>query len=70
VRETVSQASDVGTLVTSEGVADHLGLPQSWVEAKTRQNLIPHRRFGRWIRYDLSEVRAWADKQHRGPSPR
>ena len=67
MRERVLQSSDGAALVTAEGVADLLGLPQSWVESKTRQGLIPSKRFGRWIRYDLAEVRAWADRQHHGP---
>jgi excisionase family DNA binding protein len=55
-----------GKLVTADEVADHLNLPKSWVRERTRAGDIPCRRFGKYVRYSLAEVRTWAEKQAQG----
>lgn len=43
-------------LLTSEGLADRLKVPVSWVYEQSRQGNIPTCRLGRYIRFDLHEV--------------
>ena len=43
-------------LLDAEALARALSLPASWIETATREGRIPHRKFGRWRRYALTEV--------------
>jgi excisionase family DNA binding protein len=43
-------------LLTPEELAEKLRIPVSWVYEQSRQNQIPTRRLGRYIRFDLREV--------------
>jgi excisionase family DNA binding protein len=50
--------------VDVQAVADFLGVPKSWVYEQARRYGMPHRFAGRYLRFRLSEVEAWLDKQH------
>lgn len=47
-------------------VAETLGVKETWVREHTRSGAIPHRKFGRYTRYDMEEVLAWAESCRRG----
>jgi hypothetical protein len=49
---------DESPLVDAETLAAQLNLPQSWIEQRTREDLLPCYRAGRWIRYRRGEVEA------------
>jgi excisionase family DNA binding protein len=48
-------------LVDAAAVAEHLGVPLSWVRESTRSGAIPHLRLGRYVRYRLADVDAWLE---------
>lgn len=48
-------------LLTSREVAELLAVPRTWVEEHARAGNIPHRRLGRYVRYDRAEVLAWLE---------
>lgn len=56
-------------LVDSKIVAAELGVPKTWVEAQARAGAIPHVRLGRYVRYDLAEIRAWVESLKAGSGP-
>ena len=51
-----SHGSQPEKLLDAEALARALSLPASWIETATREGRIPHRKFGRWRRYALTEV--------------
>jgi excisionase family DNA binding protein len=57
-------------LVDAAAIADLLAVPQSWVLAQARNDAIPHRRLGRYVRFSPDEVRAWVDGLAQGGGPR
>jgi len=46
-------------VLTAEEVALLLRMTQAWVYSETRQDRIPHMRFGRRFRYRRSAIDAW-----------
>jgi excisionase family DNA binding protein len=46
-------------VLTAEEVAAILRMTLAWVYSETRQNRIPHMRFGRRFRYRRSTIMAW-----------
>jgi excisionase family DNA binding protein len=48
-------------LVDAASVAEHLGVPMSWVREQTRNGTIPSISLGRYRRYDLARIDAWVD---------
>ena len=50
-------------LVTTKEVADFLGVSPRTVEAWVQARKIPHYKFGRPVRFRLSEVEEWLKKQ-------
>lgn len=38
-----------------------LGVPESWLAARARNGEAPCRRLGKYVRFDLVELRAWID---------
>lgn len=57
-------------LVDAKAAAAALGVPATWVLAEARADRIPHVRLGRYVRFDIAELRGWAADQHRGPRTR
>lgn len=60
-------ASAPAELLDVKGAAQLLNLPASWIAAEARANRIPHVRFGRYVRYEPDELRAWYRQRARGP---
>jgi excisionase family DNA binding protein len=56
-------------LVDAAAIADLLSVPKSWVLEQARQGHVPHRKLGRYVRFDSDEVRAWADTLGQGGGP-
>jgi predicted DNA-binding transcriptional regulator AlpA len=54
--------------IQADAVAAHLDMSRKWVFNATRRldDPLPHRAFGRSIRFLLSEVDEWAARQKRG----
>ena len=50
---------DSRRFVDAELVAQNLGVPRCWVMARVRSGDIPHRRVGRYVRFDADEVERW-----------
>jgi excisionase family DNA binding protein len=48
-----------GRFVDAHAIAELLGVPVTWVRESARSGAIPHRRFGRYVRFDQDEVLAW-----------
>jgi excisionase family DNA binding protein len=45
---------------TIEEIANLLGVPKSFIYARTRTNSIPHYKIGKYCRFIRSEVLEWA----------
>lgn len=48
-------------LVDTAEAADVLGVPESWLATRARNGEAPCRRLGKYVRFDLGELRAWID---------
>ncbi|OJU83504.1 MAG: hypothetical protein BGO11_13360 [Solirubrobacterales bacterium 70-9] len=58
-------------LLDAEGAAELLAVPKTWILAEARAGRIPHRRLGRYVRFDTEELLEWVDgNRHFGPRPR
>jgi excisionase family DNA binding protein len=62
--KTIAASSDE-RLETAQEVAEHLGVPVSWVRDHTRQGRIPHLKLGRYVRYRRELVDKWLDEEQR-----
>ena len=49
-------------------VAEHLGVSASWVHKAVQTDSIPARRVGRNVRFRLSEIDAWLERDSHGAS--
>ena len=47
-------------LSNAEEVARFLGVPVSWIYERTRRNAIPMIRLGKYVRFNIVEIAAWA----------
>lgn len=56
-------------LVDAKAVAERLGVPETWVLAKARENAIPHLKLGHYTRFDLDDVDEWLDECKRPGRP-
>jgi excisionase family DNA binding protein len=54
-------------LVDATAAAELLAVPVSWVRAEARSGRIPHRRLGKYVRFDLDDLAVWSEAQRRGP---
>lgn len=43
-------------IVDAEGAASETGVPATWFLEQARRNTIPHLKFGKYVRFRLSEV--------------
>jgi excisionase family DNA binding protein len=41
-------------------------LPRSWLYAKAAAGEIPHLKLGKYLRFDLQEVKTWLERHRRG----
>ena len=56
--------------LTAGQLSKHLGVPESWVRTEERLGRIPSVRFGKYVRFKLTDVeRALADRQRQGMWP-
>jgi excisionase family DNA binding protein len=55
-----------GRFVDAHAIAELLGVPVTWVRESARSGAIPHRRFGRYVRFDEDEVLAWTEDCRKG----
>jgi excisionase family DNA binding protein len=55
--------------VDANAIAQLLGVPVTWVRESARAGAIPHRRFGRYMRFDEDEVLAWTEDCRKGGRP-
>ena len=46
-----------GKMLTAKQVAEHFEVKESWVMSEARANRIPKRMVGRYVRFDLAEVK-------------
>jgi excisionase family DNA binding protein len=74
VHESADQSSHSGVIspddvLTAEEVAAILRMTRAWVYSETRQNRIPHMRFGRRFRYRRSTIMAWLAAHENGQRP-
>jgi excisionase family DNA binding protein len=52
-------------LLTVAEIAETLNVPVSWVYGRTRRrglDRIPHIKLGKYVRFDVTEVRQWVQK--------
>lgn len=54
-------------LLDAGEVARILGVPKTWVYAKTRAGRLPHVNVGRYRRYRRTTLDAWITARERGP---
>jgi len=52
-------------LLTAGDVAALLGVPESWVYARSREGRLPTVRLGRYYRYRRAAIAAWLAEQER-----
>lgn len=48
-------------LVDTADASKFLGIPESWLATRARNGEAPCRRLGKYVRFDLVELRAWID---------
>ena len=54
-------------LLAAGALAEHLGVPESWVRTEERLRRIPSVRIGKYVRFRVSEVEhALAERKHPG----
>lgn len=51
-------------LATPGQLAEFLGVPISWIYARTRENSIPVIRCGKYCRFDLRAVIEWLNRKN------
>lgn len=67
VAELVADRQPVALLDAAQA-GEQLGVPRSWVLAEARADRLPHRRLGRYVRFDPAELEAWSRAQSHGPA--
>ena len=48
-------------LLDAAAVAERLGVPETWVRESARSGAMPHVRLGRYVRFDVADVKAWLE---------
>lgn len=56
-----------GALVDADAAGRLMSLPSTWLMAEARANRVPHVRLGRYVRFDVDELRVWWESRRRGP---
>ena len=49
--------------LTIEELSEVLQIPKSWIYERTRKNQIPYKKIGKYLRFHLSEVEEWINKE-------
>lgn len=55
-----AQAAQNRSLMTPEEVAQYFQVNLQWVYERTSKNEIPHRKVGKYLRFDWPEIERWA----------
>ena len=55
-----AQAAQDRSLMTPEEVAQYFQVNRQWVYERTSKNEIPHRKVGKYLRFDWPEIERWA----------
>jgi excisionase family DNA binding protein len=63
---TQQQKSAEGELLNIEELSKLLNLPKSWIYERTRRGEIPHRKLGKYLRFDIQEIKIWLEQHQRG----
>lgn len=50
--------------LTIDELSDLLQIPKSWIYERTRKNQIPHKRIGKYLRFDQSEIENWINRSN------
>lgn len=57
-------------LLDAETAAQLLGVPKTWLLAEARADRVPHRRLGKYVRFDAHDLDNWSRGRARGPRSR
>lgn len=57
---------DKKSYIDVAALSQTLDVPPSWIYERTRRNLIPHYKFGKYVRFILEEVVEFFKKQQDG----
>lgn len=63
--EKIEQAQNerlTNKFLTVDDVSILLQVPKSWVYEKSRRNEIPHKKIGKYLRFDRTEIMDWMDQ--------
>ena len=52
-------------LLDVDEIAELLGVPKSWIYDRTRRGKIPHRKLGKYLRFDPEAIQKWLEEQNR-----
>jgi len=55
-----AQAAQNRSLMTPEEVAQYFRVNRQWVYERTSKNEIPHRKVGKYLRFDWPEIERWS----------
>lgn len=66
----VEVQTPAGALLDAEGAAKLLNVPATWLLAEARHSRVPHRRLGRYVRFEREELLAWSEGHSKGPRVR
>lgn len=61
---------DTEALLTVQDVARRFNVPVSWVYAKAEANELPHRKLGKYLRFDATDLDTYLKAQRRGREER
>lgn len=56
LRSTIGETS----MLDARAAGERLGVPATWLLAQARARKIPHRRFGKYVRFDATDIDAIA----------
>lgn len=48
--------AEAARMLDARGAAERLGVPATWLLAQARARRIPHRRFGKYVRFDTRDL--------------
>jgi excisionase family DNA binding protein len=65
-----SQLAAPRRLLTSEAMAEKIGVPESWVEEAARRNEVPSVKIGKYVRFDPDDVLSALKGHSRGARAR
>ena len=64
-----SPTTDRTRMLDAQEAGERLGVPPTWLLAQARARKVPHRRFGKYVRFDEADVEAIASATLCAPRP-